>query len=91
MDRELAKVALEIAVFLIVFAVCLLGVPIMMSILICRALGISDSDPRTIVIAILVTLAWFFAFACYNRDETESVIEQCKACCTCSALGSPPH
>ena len=81
MDRELAKTVLEIAVFLAVFAICFLGVPIMVSILLCQSLGIPFSDPRTIAVTAVVTIAWFFAYALYSKVEVESVIDRCKACC----------
>jgi len=81
MDRELVKAVLEGAVFIIVFAVCLLGVPIMVSILLCKSLGIPLADPRAVAIAIAVTVLWFFAYALYSKIEIESVIERCAACC----------
>ena len=81
MDRELAKAVLEVVVFLIVSAICFLGVPVMISILLCQSLGIPFSDPRTIAVTAVVTIAWFFAYALYSKVEIESVIERCKACC----------
>jgi len=84
MDRELIKTVLKIAVFLIVFAICFLGVPVMMSILLCQSLGIPLTDPKAAAVTAVVTVAWFFAYALHNKVEIESVIERCKTCC---ALG----
>jgi len=81
MDRELVKAVLEGAVFLAVFAVCLFGVPIMVSILLCQSLGIPLADPRAFAIEIAVTIMWFFAYALYSKVEIESVIERCATCC----------
>jgi len=81
MDRELIKTVLKIAVFLIVFAICFLGVPVMMSILLCQSLGIPFSDPRTIAVTAVVTIAWFFAYALFSKVEVEAVIDRCKTCC----------
>ena len=81
MDRELAKTVLEIAVFLTVFAICFLGVPVMISILLCQALGISHTDPRAAAVTIAVTVLWFFAYAYYLKIDLETWIDRCKACC----------
>ena len=81
MDRELVKAVLEVALFLAVFTICFLGVPIMMSILLCQVLGIPFADPRAAAVTAVVTIAWFFAYALYNKVEIESVIERCKTCC----------
>ena len=81
MDRELVKDVLEVAVYLIVFAMCLLGVPIMMTILLCQALGISLADPRTVVLAIAIAVPWLLAYAQYTDTEIEAMIERCMECC----------
>ena len=80
MDRGLVKAVLEVALFLAVFAICFMGVPIMMSILLCQVLGIPLTDPRAAAVTIVVTIAWFFAYALYSKVEIESVIERCKTC-----------
>ena len=81
MDRGLAKAVLEVVVFLIVSAICFLGVPVMISILLCQVLGIPLTDPRAAAVTIAVTVLWFFAYALYSKVEIESVIERCKTCC----------
>jgi len=79
--RELVRDVLEGVVYLIVFAMCLLGVPIMMTILLCQALGISLTDPRAVVLAMAIAVPWLLAYAVYCEVEIEAMVERCMECC----------